>query len=115
MDSTEKNRVIKNIQVDVSKQNKTIMDSNANKRNKNSHFLVTLLYVLAFFIGISLSTPAQASLSHPAVVSENPADTTPHVLLDVVNNTVYAIEQVGRTMYAGGRFAAVQTGEGKRL
>ena len=48
------------------------------------------------------------SLSHPAVVSENPADTTPHIILDGVSQNVYAFEQIGRTMYAGGRFDQVQ-------
>ena len=49
---------------------------------------------------------AQASLSHPAVVSENPADTTPHIVLDG-GQKMYAFEQVGRTMYAGGKFDEV--------
>jgi hypothetical protein len=57
-------------------------------------------------VGIML--PAQASLAHPAVVSDNPADTTPHIVLDVTSYSAYAYAQVGSTMYAGGRFAQVQ-------
>jgi hypothetical protein len=52
--------------------------------------------------------PAQASLAHPAVVSENPADTTPHVIFDAPSQSIDAYAQVGRTMYAGGRFTQVQ-------
>ena len=48
------------------------------------------------------------SLIHPAVVSENPADTTPHIVLDGVSQNVYDFEQIGRTMFAGGRFDEVQ-------
>ncbi len=51
---------------------------------------------------------AQASPNHPTVVSENPADTTPHIPMDDEAFNVYAFEQVGSTMYAGGRFAEVQ-------
>jgi len=50
-------------------------------------------------------------LSHtapPSVVSENPADTTPHIVLDGASLNVYAFEQIGRTMFAGGRFNEVQ-------
>ena len=52
--------------------------------------------------------PATASLSHPAVVSDNPADTTPHIVFNTTSDSVYAFAQVGRTMYAGGRFTEVQ-------
>jgi len=41
------------------------------------------------------------------VVSENPADTTPHIVLNGAQKT-YAFEQIGSTMYAGGKFDAVQ-------
>ncbi len=52
--------------------------------------------------------PAKASLLHPAVVSDNPADTTPHIVFNTTSDSIYAYEQVGRTMYAGGRFSEVQ-------
>jgi hypothetical protein len=57
---------------------------------------------------VGSTLPAQASLSQPAVVSDNPADTTPHIVLDDTSYSVYAYAQVGRTMYAGGRFQQVQ-------
>ena len=41
-------------------------------------------------------------------MSANPADTTPHIVLDGVSQSVYAFAQVGRTVYAGGRFNQVQ-------
>lgn len=44
------------------------------------------LCTVALAVGSTL--PAQASLSHPAVVSENPADTTPHIVLD---DTSYSV------------------------
>jgi hypothetical protein len=40
---------------------------------------VSTLCTVALVVGSTL--PAQASLSQPAVVSDNPADTTPHVLI----------------------------------
>ena len=52
--------------------------------------------------------PAQASLSQPKVVSDNPADTTPQVLITDTSYDVRAFAQVGNTVYAGGRFAQVQ-------
>jgi hypothetical protein len=61
---------------------------------------------LALAVGGTL--PAQASLSQPAVVSANPADTTPHIVLDDTSYSVYAFAQVGDTVYAGGRFQQVQ-------
>ena len=62
--------------------------------------------MVALTVGSPL--PAQASLLQPKIVSANPADTTPHVLLDGVSQSVYAFAQVGRTVYAGGRFNQVQ-------
>jgi hypothetical protein len=65
--------------------------------------------VLATVALTTLSTlPAQASLSHPGIVSANPADTTPHIVLDDTSYSVYAFAQVGSTVYAGGRFSQVQ-------
>ena len=58
---------------------------------------------------VTVSTlPAQASLSQPAVVSANAADTTPHLVLDDTSFSVYDFAQVGNTVYAGGRFQQVQ-------
>jgi hypothetical protein len=59
-------------------------------------------------LGVASTLPVQASLSQPAVVSDNPADTTPHIVLSSTSYDVRAYEQVGRTIYAGGLFAQVQ-------
>ncbi len=68
--------------------------------------------VVAMAVGSTLAVgstpPAQASISHPAVVSENPADVTPHIVFDAPSQDVRAFAQVGRTVYAGGRFNQVQ-------
>jgi hypothetical protein len=56
----------------------------------------------------SSTLPAQGSLSQPGVVSADPADTTPHIVLDDASFSVYAFAQVGDTVYAGGRFDEVQ-------
>jgi hypothetical protein len=42
------------------------------------------------------------------VVSENPSDTTPHIVLSDTSFDVRAFAQVGRTVYAGGKFNEVQ-------
>ena len=52
--------------------------------------------------------PVQASIAHPAVVSDNPADTTPHIVLSDTSYDVRAFAQVGHTIYAGGLFREVQ-------
>jgi len=49
-----------------------------------------------------------STVSHSAVVSENPADITPHIVLDSASQSIYDFEQIGRTMFAGGRFDEVQ-------
>ena len=67
---------------------------------------VSTLCTVALVVGSTL--PAQASLLQPAVVSDNPADTTPHVLITDTSYDVRAFAQVGHTVYAGGRFAQVQ-------
>lgn len=65
--------------------------------------------VLGMVALVTLSTlPAQAALSQPAVVSDNPADVTPHLVLDSTSYSVYDFAQVGNTVYAGGRFQQVQ-------
>jgi Domain of unknown function (DUF5122) beta-propeller len=59
----------------------------------------------------STSVPvAIGSRSLPKVVSENPANYTPNVIDDatVKHTQVYAIRQLGSTMYAGGTFHRVQ-------
>ena len=69
-------------------------------------FTVAVLFLSGWqFCPVPL--PVQASLSHPAVVSENPADTTPHIVLDGGSQKIMAFEQVGDTIYAGGRFDEV--------
>ncbi len=64
------------------------------------------LCTVALAVGSTL--PAQASLSQPAVVSDNPADTTPHIVLSDTSYDVRAFAQVGHTIYAGGLFREVQ-------
>jgi hypothetical protein len=59
-------------------------------------------------LAVASTLPAQASLSQPAVVSENPSDTTPHIVLSNTSFDVRAFAQVGRTVYAGGLFNEVQ-------
>jgi hypothetical protein len=61
-------------------------------------------------IALAVGSPitAQASISQPAVVSDNPADTTPHIVLSDTAYDVRAFAQVGRTVYAGGLFSEVQ-------
>jgi hypothetical protein len=59
-------------------------------------------------LAVGSTLPAQASLSQPAVVSDNPADTTPHIVLSDTSYDVRAYAQVGRTIYAGGLFSEVQ-------
>ncbi len=61
---------------------------------------------LTLIVGIAL--PAPASVTHPAVVSANPADTTPHIVLNAPSQDVRAFAQVGSTVYAGGLFNQVQ-------
>src|SRR6476469_313841 len=60
--------------------------------------------------------PASASISQSKVVSANPADNTPQIVLGTSTNqtafTVYAFAQVGSTMYAGGLFHQVTDSKG---
>ena len=69
---------------------------------------VAVVGALAVALTVGSPLPAQASLSQPAVVSDNPADTTPHIVLDAPSQDVRAYAQVGHTIYAGGRFNHVQ-------
>ncbi|MEO8330044.1 MAG: hypothetical protein ABI586_08575 [Candidatus Nanopelagicales bacterium] len=70
--------------------------------------LAALIIPLAGVIIIA-PTAAQASLSQPSVVSDNPANVTPNVEDDaaVSNAAVHALGQLGSTMYAGGAFHTV--------
>lgn len=64
----------------------------------------------AGLIVATLPGVAGASVQHPAVVSANPADFTPNVIDDAVvsNAQVFALEQGGSTIYAGGAFRTVR-------
>ena len=70
--------------------------------------LAALLLSSTVALAVGSTPPAQASLSQPAVVSENPADTTPHIVLSDPSQDVRAFAQVGDTVYAGGLFNQVQ-------
>jgi hypothetical protein len=63
------------------------------------------LFAAALLIPAALlgATPAVADTAHPAVVSANPVDFTPHVL----DGTVWAIAVVGDTVVVGGSFTKV--------
>ena len=52
-----------------------------------------------------LAGPVGASIAHSRLVSPTPAAFTPKVVLGTSGQTVYALAQVGTTMFAGGRFA----------
>ena len=62
----------------------------------------------SFALIVGIAVPAPATLTHPAVVSANPADTTPHIVLNAPSQDVRAFVQVGATVYAGGKFDQVQ-------
>ena len=53
--------------------------------------------------------PANASLAQPTIVSDNPANYTPNVEDDAVvgHTQVFALENSGDTIYAGGKFHSV--------
>ena len=70
--------------------------------------LAALLLSSTVALAVGSTPPAQASISQPAVVSENPADTTPHIVLSDPSQDVRAFAQVGQTVYAGGLFNQVQ-------
>ena len=59
-------------------------------------------------VAVGITRPAQASIAQPAVVSENPSDTTPHLIFNAPSQDVRAYAQVGDTVYAGGLFNQVQ-------
>ncbi len=70
--------------------------------------IATACALCSVALAVGSTLPAQASLSQPAVVSDNPADTTPHIVLSDTSYDVRAYAQVGRTVYAGGLFSEVQ-------
>ncbi len=70
--------------------------------------VAALLLTSSVALVVGSTPPAQAGLSQPAVVSENPADVTPHIGLSEPSQDVRAFAQVGQTMYAGGLFNQVQ-------
>jgi hypothetical protein len=59
---------------------------------------------------VVVGTPATGSIAQPQVVSDNPANFTPHVVDGggVSHTEVLGLFQLGGTMYAGGTFAQVQ-------
>ena len=59
-------------------------------------------------LAVGSTLPAQASLAQPKVVSDNPADTSPQIVMCDTSFDVRAFAQVGNTVYAGGRFDQVQ-------
>jgi hypothetical protein len=63
---------------------------------------------------IVVGTPAPGSIAQPQVVSDNPANFTPHVVDGggVSHTEVLGLFQLGGTMYAGGTFAQVQNSAG---
>jgi hypothetical protein len=70
--------------------------------------IATACALCSVALAVGTTLPAEASLSQPAVVSDNPADTTPHIVLSDTSYDVRAYAQVGRTIYAGGLFREVQ-------
>jgi len=60
---------------------------------------------------LSATGGAQASpITQPTVVSDDPADFTPHVIANTADDklAVYKMTQVGTTMFAGGAFTQIQ-------
>ncbi|MGH3736805.1 MAG: PKD domain containing protein [Micromonosporaceae bacterium] len=67
--------------------------------------LIAALVLLAFGAGL---LPAQAGTPHTEVVSDDPADFTPHVR----NGIVYAMTVIGDTVVVGGDFGTVTEADG---
>lgn len=59
--------------------------------------------LLVALASVTCTSPAAADMAHPAVVSANPVDFTPHVL----DGTVWALALVGDTVIVGGSFSKV--------
>jgi hypothetical protein len=65
-------------------------------------------------MGLLLGQDAAASTAQPTVVNANPANFTPNVESDATEPSpaVHALEQVGNTIYAGGKFHSVSDSSG---
>ncbi|HEX5016017.1 MAG TPA: hypothetical protein VFX15_00350 [Actinomycetes bacterium] len=77
--------------------------------------LASAITVVASLSVSMVPSPVSAgSVSHPSVVSEDPADFTPNVVPDagVSHPVVLALGQRKNTMYAGGRFGTVENSSG---
>ncbi len=74
--------------------------------SKISAGAVVLLSVVAL-VSAAAPLPAQASIAQGKVVSENPADATPHIALGSNGETVFAFAQIGSAMFVGGKFNGV--------
>ncbi len=77
--------------------------------------LPRVVSVLALVSAAAVLTPgsATASLAQPGVVSADPANYTPNVTdYNVSKSAVYALAQVGGTLYAGGKFQRVTNAAG---
>ena len=74
--------------------------SRARARRPLSAALTCVLGILLMLPGVAV-----ASISHPRVVNDNPANFTPNV--EGSGAAVHALHQVSSTMYAGGTFATV--------
>ena len=59
-----------------------------------------------------LAGPVGASIAHSRLVSPTPAAFTPKVVLGTSGQTVYALAQVGTTMFAGGKFTQIRDANG---
>jgi hypothetical protein len=66
-----------------------------------------LLCAVALTLGSS-PLPAEASQAQSKVVSANPSDNTPQIVLGTNGETVFAFAQIGSTVFTGGRFTQVQ-------
>lgn len=69
---------------------------------------------VALLLALSPGAAVASSLTHPDVVSEDPADFTPNLQPDdaVPYPDVYALNQLGDTMFAGGDFHTVTDAAG---
>jgi hypothetical protein len=72
-----------------------------------------VMAVAALAAGLAIPTAAQGVpvVEHDRLVSADPADNTPHVL----NGRVYAMVQIGDTVYVGGSFTKVQAHDGGQI
>ena len=79
-----------------------------SRRIRIAGFRIGAVALCAVAVGV-LPTVATAQIQHPSVVQANPANFTPNVQDDAVasNAQVYALWQIGTTMYAGGNFRTV--------